>query len=246
MTLPMHADLEKLIQLQRAETDLKRAQAELAETPRLKAELDARLAAERTRLDDVRAALATSQKTQRQHETEVVDLKSKLSKYKGQLMEVKNNKEYTAMLHEIEAVEREIRSREDQILAEMERAENLAAQVKQEEGVFKAAEESAKGERRALEERSRALESAVSQHASERDAIAATISTDTLELFQRVARLRGSGVAEARDGMCQLCHVKVRPQMYVDLKLSDSLLQCASCSRILYYMPPVPVVVPQP
>ena len=50
----------------------------------------------------------------------VQDLEAKRSKYKGQLMEVKTNKEYTAMLHEIEGVEREIRSREDQILQEME------------------------------------------------------------------------------------------------------------------------------
>jgi len=248
MALPMHADLERLIQLQRAESELKRTQADLSEAPRLKAELDARLAEERGRLDGARAGLAASQKAQRQHETDVQDLKSKLSKYKGQLMEVKTNKEYTAMLHEIEGVEREIRSREDQILTEMERSEGLTAQVKTEEGLFKGAEERLKTEGRALEERSRTLEGAARQHAAERDAIAATISPDTLELFQRVARLRGSGVAEARDGMCQVCHVKVRPQMYVDLKLekADSLLQCAACNRILYYLPPVPVVVPEP
>ena len=68
-------------------------------------------------------------------------------------MDVKTNKEYTAMLHEIEGVEREIRGREDQILAEMERAETLAAEVKREEAVFKAAEERHPGERARLDER---------------------------------------------------------------------------------------------
>ena len=56
-------------------------------------------------------------------------------------MDVKTNKEYTAMLHEIEAVEREIRGREDQILVEMEKAETLAAEIKREEAAFKAVEE---------------------------------------------------------------------------------------------------------
>src|SRR5215471_566766 len=140
MALPMHADLERLIQLQRAESELKRTQADLSEAPRLKAELDARLAEERGRLDGARAGLAASQKAQRQHETDVQDLKSKLSKYKGQLMEVKTNKEYTAMLHEIEGVERDIRGREDQVLAEMEKAESLTGEVKKEEVSFKTRE----------------------------------------------------------------------------------------------------------
>ncbi len=55
-----------------------------------------------------------------------------------------------------------------------------------------------------------------------------------------------SAVAEARDGMCQLCHMKLRPQMYVELKRNEVIAQCPSCSRILYYEPPVPTVAPQP
>ncbi len=112
----MNPDLERLVQLQRAETDLKRVEGELAEIPRQKALLDERLAEERGRLDAVREALAASQKARRQLEGELQDLETKRSKYKGQLMDVKTNKEYTAMLHEIESVEREIRGREDLIL----------------------------------------------------------------------------------------------------------------------------------
>jgi len=45
--------------------------------------------------------------------------------------------------------------------------------------------------------------------------------------------------------MCQQCHVKLRPQMYVDLRKNETIQQCPSCSRILYYEPPAPVVVPE-
>ena len=67
-----------------------------------------------------------------------------------------------------------------------------------------------------------------------------------LELFQRVARLRGIAVSEARDGMCQVCHLKLRPQMYVDLKRNEEIVQCPQCNRILYYEPPAPVNSPVP
>jgi uncharacterized protein len=240
----MHADLEKLIALQRAEGEVRRVELSLADIPRGRGELEASLAAERGRLDTARAALGETQKTRKTHESALQDLEVKRSKYKGQLMDVKTNKEYTAMLHEIETVEREIRDREDQILAEMEKAEALGADVKREEGMFKVEEEKSRTQGKALDERERALSDEQKRIVAARDAIAATVPTEAMELFQRVARLRGVAVAEARDDMCQQCHVKLRPQMYMELKRNDSIVQCPSCMRILYFEPPVPVVAP--
>jgi predicted nucleic acid-binding Zn-ribbon protein len=241
----MNPEIEKLIRLQRVETELKRVEGELLEVPGRQSGLEAELAAERGRLDAAREAIANSQKARRQHESALQDLEAKRSRYKGQLMEVKTNKEYTAMLHEIEGVEREIRSREDEVLGEMEKAEGLAAEVKREEEAFKEAEARHKAGARALEERSKALEQDAARLRGDRTAVAATLDADLLALFERVAKLRGAAVAEAKDGMCQLCHVKLRPQMYVDLRKNETIQQCPSCSRILYFEPPVPVVVPE-
>jgi predicted nucleic acid-binding Zn-ribbon protein len=234
----MNPDLERLVRLQHAESDLRRVEAELQEVPQKRAEAEAALAGERGRLDHSREAQAQSQKARRQHEADLQDLEAKRSRYKGQLMEVKTNKEYTAMLHEIEGVEREIRGREDQILAEMEKSEGLAAEVKAEEEAFKAAEGRSRESGRALDERSRELEAERTRLAAERDTVAATVPGEVLELFQRVARLRGVAVAEARDGMCQVCHVKLRPQMFVDIKRNEEILQCPACNRVLYYVTP--------
>ncbi len=207
----MNPQLEQLVRLQRAETELRRTQGDLADIPRKKADLEGGLAGERARLDAAKASLDESLKTRRRLEAELADLESKRSKYKAQLMEVKTNKEYTAMLHEIEGVEREIRGREDQILAEMEKAESLAAEVKREEGAFKQHQDLHKAEAAALDARGKALEDEARKMGAERDALAAAVPEDTLELFQRVAKLRGTAVAEARDAMCQTCHVKLPP-----------------------------------
>jgi hypothetical protein len=242
----MHPDLEKVIRLQREESELRRVEAALADIPRRKAETDGQLAAERQRLEAAREAFAHSQKSRRQKESELQDFEGKRSKYKGQLMEVKTNKEYTAMLHEIEGVEREVREHEDHILQEMERGETLAQDVKREEAVFKEVEERHRGDVRAIDEDARGLGGEAERHRTERDAVAASLSQEALDLFNRVARLRGSGLAEARDEMCQACHVKLRPQMYVEIRRNESLVQCPSCSRILYFEPPVPTVDLQP
>ena len=51
-------------------------------------------------------------------------------------------------------------------------------------------------------------------------------------------------MAEARDGMCQACHVKMRPQVWVELRQNDQIFRCDACNRILYYDPPPTVVEP--
>jgi len=245
-SVPVIPDLEALIHLQHADTSLRRVEAELAALPGARALIESRLGVERGRLDAAKVALDGCQKARRQHEGAVQDFETKRSKYKGQLMEVKTNKEYTAMLHEIETVEREIRSREDQILAEMEQAEGLAAEVKREEALFKAEEERGKTEIKALDERRKALEAQMTGLTEERDAAGAKVSPTRLELFKRVAKARGDAVALAQDEMCVACHVRLRPQMFMEIKRNDEIMQCPSCGRVLYYEPPPPVVDPHP
>jgi hypothetical protein len=240
----MNPDLEKLTGLHQAEVELKRLDSELEDIPRLKGELEEKLARERGRLEAVRENLDTSQKSRRQNETEVQDLETKRTRYKGQLMDVKTNKEYTAMLHEIETVEREIGTREDQILEEMERAETLSQDAAREEETFRTVESAARTESAELDARGTKLGGERKGVASTRDEVAATIPEEPLGLYQRVARLRGTGLAEARDQMCQACHLKLRLQMWVDIKQNETIFQCPSCNRILFYDTPPTIVEP--
>jgi hypothetical protein len=242
----MNAELEKLVRLHHAETHLKRIESDLADVPRLRKEIEDRLERDRARLDAAKAALAGSQRSRKEHEAAVADLKGKLSKYKGQLMEVKTNKEYTAVLHEIEGVERDIRARDDLTFAEMEKEEALAHDVRREEADFKAVAADASKDKADLDARATALAAEASLKQAERDGMAASIPQDTLELYGRVARQRGSGAAEARDGMCQACHVRMRLQIWVEVKKNEEILQCESCSRILYDEPPPPTVSVEP
>ncbi len=239
-------DLQNLVLLQAAESARKRAETALAEVPHRRSELAERLATERRRLDTAKADLDTSQRTRRQREGELQALEAKRSKYKGQLMDVKTNKEYTAMLHEIEAVERDIRACEDQILVEMERAETLGGDVRREEADFKATEARFKTEAARLDGEERALEQEAARLRAERDQVLATLSDPARELFARVARLRGTAVSEARDEICLGCRMKLRPQMYMELKHNDRIHQCPSCSRVLYWDPPPPTVAAFP
>ncbi len=238
----MNPDLEKLVRLHHADAELRRLEGELGQVPRARQEIDARVSGERSRLDAAKAALDGATKARKSHETAVQDLEGKRSKYKGQLMDVKTNKEYTAVLHEIEGVEREIRSREDQILEEMEKMEGLAQDVKREEAAFKLIEAEGRKEKAEIDAREAKLREEAARAKGERDTALESVPEAVRARYERIAKLRGTGVAEAKDGRCETCHVKMRVQVWVEVRKNESVVECDSCSRILYYDPPPPVV----
>ncbi len=82
----------------------------------------------------------------------------------------------------------------------------------------------------------------------ERARTAALVSAEVLALFERVAQgRRGLAMAEARDGLCTVCHVRLRPQVFNEARRNDSIVQCDSCTRILYFVPaPSAAAPPQP
>ena len=124
----------------------------------------------------------------------------------------------------IEGVERDIKGREDLILEEMEKAEGLAATVKREEADFKAIEAEARQSQAELDAVAAKLQASAASLRAERDSAAASVPEDARALYTRVARQRGSGVAEAKDGMCQACHVRLRIQVWVEVRKNEQII----------------------
>ena len=236
----MHPDLETLVDLHHADVELRRFDAELLALPQKKAAIEAQIVADRATLDAAKAALEGLGKDRKRLELEVQDFEAKRSKYKGQLGEVKTNKEYTALLHEIENVEREIRSREDQILEAMEKVEGGQAKVKAEEASFKTVESTRRDEIKEIESKIQEAQKARADVAATREKKVTVLKPDMLAEYIRILQRRGTALSEAKDGACTMCHVKLRAQVYVDVKRNDTIITCSSCSRILFFNAPPP------
>jgi predicted nucleic acid-binding Zn-ribbon protein len=234
----MHPDLQHLIRLQQLETAAEQGRRRIAEIPAAQEALAARIAARQAAVDDVRDRLSACQDARRTVEKDLAIIQGRLTKYKDQLMEVKTNKEYQAMQKEIAVAEREVRSHEDRILERMEEAEELTAAVKRTEAELAAEQSAVAGERQALDGERAALERELQQGSAARDALVPQIAAPAYRLFDHVFRQRkGLAMAEARGGVCTVCHVRLRPQVYNDVRRNDSLIQCESCNRILYSSP---------
>ena len=233
----MNPDIQHLIRLQQIDSEIDAARRRIAEIPSVQTALAARLERATAAVAAVKDRLAANQQDRKKIEAEVASIQTRLSKYKGQLLELKTNKEYQTMLHEIATAEAAIRSHEDVVLERMEEGETLTRELKAAEAELKSQQAAIAAERAALDDEARTLHRRVDETTAMRGSVTSQLQPDTLRLFEHVARQRkGQAVAEARDGTCSVCHVRMRPQIFNEVRRGDTLIQCESCQRILYFV----------
>jgi uncharacterized protein len=242
----LHPDLEHLIHLQELDLAAERHRRRETDIPQIQSALDARLAARSAAVDAVKARIAESQTGRREVERDLAAVQSRLSKFKNQLMEVKTNKEYQAMQKEMSVAEQEISDLETRMLERMEEADSLAIELKTAQAALAAEQAEITRERQALENERGTVADDLNRLGEERARTAALVSAEALALFERLAHnRRGLAMAEARDGLCTVCHVRLRPQVFNEARRNAGIVQCDSCTRILYFVPLAPAASSQ-
>ena len=243
----MSPELDRLIQLQHLESAIAEARAHIAAHPQRLADADAKLAAADGVVQEATQRLKDAQEARRAAEKDAAVFDGRLTKFKDQLSAVKTNREYQAMQHEIETAKRERDAAEDKVLERMEQIEALTAEVKQAEAARAAEKKTVDAEKAALATELAGQEKMLAEKTAARTALVASVEPRLMSLFQQVAKVR-KGVAlsmATRDGLCSICHVRMRPQVFQQVRQNDAVIQCDSCQRILYWVPP-PAPTPPP
>ena len=234
----MNTDLEGIIVLQRLDSASHAADRRLAEEPDLEKALEARLASAREQVAAAKERLAENQNVRRTVEKDVDLHKGRLSKFREQAMAVKTNQEYHAVQKEIEFAQTEMKAAEDKVLERMLEADDLTAAVKRAETELAAETKKVDADRKAMAAEFAELRSSLERIGGERAGVIRALSPQVLDIFERVAQRRnGISVSEARDGVCTICHVRLRPQVFNTVLRNEEILQCDHCNRILYYVP---------
>jgi predicted nucleic acid-binding Zn-ribbon protein len=233
----MQTDVENLIALQAADKEIRRLKDEIAALPKRVAAIEERLAGTKAALEKAKADVKADESSRRKFESTIQDLQGKISKYRDQSLAVKTNDQYKALLHEIQFAEQDIRGNEDKILEVMVNTELREKAVKAAEAELKAETAEIELEKNIARERTATDEKELAEWNAKRDTARTGVNPDMLQHYDRVAKHRGSGLAEVRDQKCMGCQVLLRPQTYNDVRASQRTVVCDSCQRILYYNP---------
>jgi predicted nucleic acid-binding Zn-ribbon protein len=242
----MSPDLERLIKLQHLETRIEEAKRTIASHPERLAAADARVNEAKQTVDTAKQRLKDSQDARRALEKDAALYQGRLTKFKDQLSAVKTNREYQAMQHEIATAQQELGAAEEKVLERMMEGDALAAEIKQAEAVFATQQKDVDAEKKALSAELVATEASLREATAARAALVGELPKPLVALFEQVARVRkGVAVSTAtRDGLCSVCHVRLRPPVFQQVRQNESIVQCEVCHRILYYVPPPQPVTP--
>jgi uncharacterized protein len=232
----MSPEIEHLISLQHTDREIARLKAEIAELPKRVSAIEQKLAGTKAELEKARASVKGDEANRRKYETAISDLRTKISKYRDQSLDVKTNEQYKALMHEIQFAEQEIAGNEDKILELMVNAESREKEVKAAEAELKAETAEIEKEKVIARERTAQDEKELAEWNAKRDSARGAIDPDLLRHYERVQKFRGSGLAEVLDQKCMGCSVVLRPQIYNDIR-SGKMVYCDSCQRVLYFDP---------
>jgi len=235
-------DLERLIALQRIETERALAARTIAEVPQRQAALDERAAAGKAAFEEAKARQAAIAAAKRDAEKDLAAAEARLSKFRDQQNAVKTNKEYQAMLHEIETAKGDVDRLSEQVLLKMDEADAATASMKLAEAALKAVDAGIADEKTALETEGGEAEKRLGALDADREALVAQIEDPhALFVFEGLIKTRKTvAVVEAVDGLCTECRVRLRPQVFAEIRRNDAIRQCDNCQRIVYHVPRPP------
>ena len=235
----MDPHLQRLQELQALDTRIAGLERKLEVIPgRIQTIRDgyqqAKAAAEalRVKLDGVR-------KEVRAKERDVDVQTSQRAKSEAKLYEVKTNKEYSAVLSEMETLKVEKGRLEEEILALMEVGERLGPEIAEADARLTRQEQETTAQEAAATEELRALEADLAVVRVERESLARDVPRDLLAQYARILKGR-AGLAVAlvgSNGLCAGCRVTLTPQRFQEVRQSSQILVCENCGRFLYYQP---------
>jgi predicted nucleic acid-binding Zn-ribbon protein len=182
--------------------------------------------------------MTLSERQRRALERELDSLQAHLHKTQSKLHEVKTNKEYSAVLAEINIGKQRIAVLEDQVLELMELTEQHGQNYVQQERQLQEVRQALLDEGRRVQHDQAALAERIAVEETKRQQIVDNLDTQLYALYQKIAPQRhGQAVVYIQDGTCGGCYLKVQPQLISEIRRQDKILACPHCQRLLLWPP---------
>lgn len=226
----------RLVKMQKLATETSEAQALVESAPTRIAEIEERFRERNAEYVAVKERYDVVDTDQKTRQAELAVLEESRKKWMEDLMQVQNQREYSAILKEIDLVKSRISEHEDAILKDMEEIEKLKVDLASHESHIQEERKIVEQELADLRAAVINAEKRIEYCIGERKALESGLPDDMVLTVHRVEELRqGVFLAEAIDGTCQSCYVRVRPQAYQEIKQASAVHACGSCRRFLYH-----------
>ncbi len=232
----MREQLELLWELQKIDLTLKRIKEERDRFPKEMKKLDERQNIEKEKIQKEREKIESLEKERRQKERNLNTEQEKIKRAEGRMFEVKTNKEYQALLSEIEAIKETTSREEEEILQILEEIDELKKDLLKREKEVTTTLEKIERERKKIQEKMDQDEGLWKEQKERREVLSKQLESGLFKLYNTLKEKRqGLGVVNVKGETCQGCFVNIPPQMFIEVQKTNALIRCPNCNRILYW-----------
>lgn len=232
----MKAELEKLINLQKTDTNIRRLKRSLETAEQRRAGLEHEFEQHAFSIREIQNRRDTLHAERANLEKQIAENKTYLERADRNLKHAQNQKEYETAMRETDALQKQIAALETQTLEKITAAEEVEKELTdraEEINTLDAKRDAALAEFDAVIEADR---KELSGELEKRNEVFVTLPDRLAAVYDRLAQRGRDGiaVAEVVNGSCSACFMSLRPQMLLEVKRGDQIITCESCTRILY------------
>ena len=232
----MKRQVELLVQLQQIDLEKKRIETKKHDLPVELEKLKTKLRDFEEKVEEERKKVENLHEQHRLKENELKKGNETLKKTRGRLFEVKTNKEYQALLKEIDVINGRNDALESDIINVLEEIDVVKEQLEKEEKAFNDFRAKCESDIGKIEEEINSIDSVLISIEKKYGEVKENINSDHLRRYEIIKQKRNNrAVVPVWKGICGGCHMNIPPQMYNELQKFEELMLCPHCNRIIYW-----------
>lgn len=233
----MNEVIRQLIRLQEMDSRILEKRLFIDKVPLRINDMDGPLKQARRELQEMQQKSDALAKKKKDRERTLEETEEKIKKMKARVSEIKTNKEYQAHLKEIESFEKEIGVIEEDILVIMEEMDGSMRVLKEKESALRVEDARMNEFKAELDRQVAQYEKELGALKDERAGVVASLPKDVYNRYMSLLQSgNGLAVTKSKNEMCCGCNMNIPPQLFVEIRKNEEVIQCPQCYRILYFV----------
>lgn len=243
----MKSELEKLIELQKTDTNIRKLKKIIETAENRRAGIEQEFERHAFSIREIQARRDAAQAERADLEKQIADARIYIERADRNLKNAQNQKEYETAMRETDALQKQVAGFETKVLEKMTEIEEVEKVLAERADEIDSLEANRNTALAAFDVEVNKNRKEFETETKKRHDVFVTLPAQMASVYNRLAQRSRDGiaVAEVKGGSCSACFMKLRPQMQVELKTSDRIITCESCTRILYITAPETKAVSQ-
>ena len=232
----MEQELRTVYEAQKIDMQIIENEKKLISTPKKIEKMEHDIKAMSEKVSKEKEILEEFEKERKGKEKELELEKDKIKKFESRLYEVKTNKEYQALLKEIETAKQANDKQEEEIIEIMVKMEDLKKDIESTSKLLKEKQKVGEVEKKKLLNEIESIDKTITDLKQQRDNLLSVVDKTLRETYTiLISRRDGMAVVNVKNGVCLGCFMNIPPQLFIEVTKNNRLIQCPSCNRIFYF-----------